>query len=118
MIKPECMEQRGKREGIPEAYLDLQVGKRRSFFVYQHDMGVMRRVETRLIDDRERERERERVMRERMEMERMVREREQQQQHQKARSFGEEEQEELNANGKRTIGSVHNMSGSEGKSGG
>jgi dual specificity MAP kinase phosphatase len=59
---------------LPEVYLDLQVGKRRSFFVYQHYMGVVRRVETRLIDDRERERERERVMRERMEMDRMVQE--------------------------------------------
>jgi hypothetical protein len=42
---------------LPEAYLDLQIGKRRSFSVYQLDMGVVRRVETRLTDDRERERE-------------------------------------------------------------
>ncbi|KAI0749280.1 hypothetical protein C8Q80DRAFT_1269183 [Daedaleopsis nitida] len=37
---------------LPEAYLALQVEKRRSFFVYQSDLGVLRRVETRLEKDR------------------------------------------------------------------
>ena len=37
---------------LPEAYLTLQVEKRRSFFVYQSDLGVLRRVETRLEKDR------------------------------------------------------------------
>ncbi|KAF5389148.1 hypothetical protein D9757_004964 [Collybiopsis confluens] len=30
---------------LPQAYLDLQVGKRRSFFVYSGDLGVLRKVE-------------------------------------------------------------------------
>ncbi|KIK66856.1 hypothetical protein GYMLUDRAFT_55499 [Collybiopsis luxurians FD-317 M1] len=30
---------------LPQAYLELQVGKRRSFFVYGGDLGVLRRVE-------------------------------------------------------------------------
>ena len=33
---------------LPEAYLELQVAKRRSFFVYQTDLGILRRVEARL----------------------------------------------------------------------
>ena len=37
---------------LPEAYLALQVEKRRSFFVYQSDLGVLRRVEARLEKDR------------------------------------------------------------------
>ena len=37
---------------LPEAYLTLQVDKRRSFFVYQSDLGVLRRVEARLEKDR------------------------------------------------------------------
>ncbi|KAI1797056.1 hypothetical protein LXA43DRAFT_969611 [Ganoderma leucocontextum] len=37
---------------LPEAYLTLQVEKRRSFFVYQSDLGVLRRVEARLEKDR------------------------------------------------------------------
>ena len=43
--------------GLPEAYLELQVAKRRSFFVYQADLGLLRRVEGRLREERERERE-------------------------------------------------------------
>lgn len=58
---------------LPEAYLQLQVVKRRSFFVYQADLGILRRVETEERREREREmqmqqeraRERERVTRER-----------------------------------------------------
>ncbi|KAI0925509.1 hypothetical protein AcV5_008226 [Taiwanofungus camphoratus] len=37
---------------LPEAYLALQVEKRRSFFVYPADVGVLRRVEARLERDR------------------------------------------------------------------
>ncbi|KAH7926072.1 hypothetical protein BV22DRAFT_1063654 [Leucogyrophana mollusca] len=33
---------------LPEAYLELQVVKRRSFFVYQNEVGVLKKVETRL----------------------------------------------------------------------
>lgn len=43
--------------GLPEAYLELQVAKRRSFFVYQADLGLLRRVEGRVREERERERE-------------------------------------------------------------
>lgn len=43
---------------LPEAYLELQVVKRRSFFVYQGDLGVLRRVEGRLMSEREQERAR------------------------------------------------------------
>ena len=40
---------------LPEVYLELQTVKRRSFFVYQGDLGLLKRVEGRLRDDRERE---------------------------------------------------------------
>jgi len=43
---------------LPEAYLELQVVKKRSFFVYQNDLGVLRRVEGRLTSEREQERAR------------------------------------------------------------
>ncbi|EIW84417.1 hypothetical protein CONPUDRAFT_135868 [Coniophora puteana RWD-64-598 SS2] len=33
---------------LPEAYLELQVAKRRSFFVYQNELGLLRKVEARL----------------------------------------------------------------------
>ncbi|KAF9447407.1 hypothetical protein P691DRAFT_802517 [Macrolepiota fuliginosa MF-IS2] len=39
---------------LPEAYLDLQVAKRRSFFVYSNDLGILRRMEARLREERER----------------------------------------------------------------
>ncbi|KAG8964004.1 tyrosine/serine/threonine protein phosphatase pps1 [Tulasnella sp. 408] len=42
---------------LPEAYLELQVNRSRSFFVYGADVGVLRRVEQRLKLERERERE-------------------------------------------------------------
>ncbi len=45
--------------GLPEAYLELQIGKKRSFFVYQTDLGILKRVEGRLREEREREKERE-----------------------------------------------------------
>lgn len=100
---------------LPEAYLDLQVGKRRSFFVYAHDLGVLRRVESRLIEERERERDRVQRERERQEtVERMLREARERETRERAaheermaRSDGEEAGIMLNANGKRTIGSVH-----------
>ncbi|KAF9236694.1 hypothetical protein BU15DRAFT_89003 [Melanogaster broomeanus] len=34
--------------GLPEAYLELQVTKRRSFFVYQSEVGLLKRVAARL----------------------------------------------------------------------
>jgi dual specificity MAP kinase phosphatase len=39
---------------LPEAYLELQVAKRRSFFVYHNDLGLLRRMEARLREERER----------------------------------------------------------------
>ncbi|KAF4596057.1 tyrosine/serine/threonine protein phosphatase pps1 [Pleurotus pulmonarius] len=43
---------------LPEAYLELQVAKRRSFFVYGDDLGVLRKVEQRIVEEHERERRR------------------------------------------------------------
>ena len=40
---------------LPEAYLELQTVKRRSFFVYQGDLGLLKRVDGRLQEERERE---------------------------------------------------------------
>ncbi|KAJ7195646.1 hypothetical protein GGX14DRAFT_474604 [Mycena pura] len=37
-----------RRLSLPEAYLELQVAKRRSFFVYPGELGVLRRVEGRI----------------------------------------------------------------------
>ena len=56
-----CLLMAVKNLSLPEAYLELQVAKRRSFFVYQSDLGLLRRVEARLKEERERERERERM---------------------------------------------------------
>jgi len=36
-----------KRCSLPEAYLEMQVGRGRSFFVHQWDLGVLRRIEAR-----------------------------------------------------------------------
>ncbi|KAI0671359.1 hypothetical protein C8Q78DRAFT_766308 [Trametes maxima] len=47
-----CILMAMRRISLPEAYLALQVEKRRSFFVYQSDLGVLRRVEARLEKDR------------------------------------------------------------------
>jgi dual specificity MAP kinase phosphatase len=55
-----CLLMAIKSLNLPEAYLELQVVKRRSFFVYQADLGILRRVEGRLKEEKERERERER----------------------------------------------------------
>ncbi|THH04917.1 hypothetical protein EW146_g10043, partial [Bondarzewia mesenterica] len=38
---------------LPEAYLELQVAKKRSFFVYPADIGVLKRVEQKLAKDRQ-----------------------------------------------------------------
>ncbi len=43
---------------LPEAYTNLQVTKRRSFFVYGDDLGVLRKVEQRIAEEHERERRR------------------------------------------------------------
>lgn len=43
---------------LPEAYLELQVQKKRSIFVYQNDLDLLRRVESRLSGKREQERAR------------------------------------------------------------
>lgn len=37
---------------LPQAYLELQVVKKRSFFVYQSDLGLLRRVESKVNQDR------------------------------------------------------------------
>ena len=37
---------------LPQAYLELQVVKKRSFFVYQSDLGLLRKVETKVNQDR------------------------------------------------------------------
>jgi dual specificity MAP kinase phosphatase len=37
---------------LPQAYLELQVAKKRSFFVYQGDLGLLKRVEAKLGKDR------------------------------------------------------------------
>jgi dual specificity MAP kinase phosphatase len=47
-----CLLMAVRRLSLPEAYLELQVTKRRSFFVYQADLGVLRRVEARLAGER------------------------------------------------------------------
>lgn len=107
---------------LPEAYLDLQVGKRRSFFVYGNDLGVLRRMETRLIEERERERERLQREKERQEMERMVREAREREvreriareERQRADERSARDDDHVNANGKRTIGSVHAGAGAQG----
>ena len=40
---------------LPQAYLELQVVKRRSFFVYQSDLGLLKKVEAKLNQDRGRQ---------------------------------------------------------------
>ena len=77
--------------GLPEAYLELQVEKKRSFFVYQSDLGILRRVEGRLREEREREKERERE-----------RERERMAAAANSAAFSNVLSGSINANGKRT----------------
>ncbi|KAG6856272.1 hypothetical protein H0H87_005957 [Tephrocybe sp. NHM501043] len=68
-----CLLMAVKRLNLPEAYLELQVTRRRSFFVYQADIGLLRRVEGRLREDAERSRvERERIERERVRVAQMA----------------------------------------------
>lgn len=47
-----CLLMSLRQLNLPEAYLDLQVEKRRSFFVYQNEIGPLKRVEARLERDR------------------------------------------------------------------
>ena len=47
-----CMLMQLKKLTLPEAYLDLQIEKRRSFFVYPAEVQPMRRVEQRLERER------------------------------------------------------------------
>lgn len=61
-----CLSMVMKNLSLPEAYLELQVVKRRSFFVYQTDLGLLRRVEAKISEERqerqrEMDRERERI---------------------------------------------------------
>ncbi|XP_006459605.1 hypothetical protein AGABI2DRAFT_177482 [Agaricus bisporus var. bisporus H97] len=49
-----CLLMAIKGLSLPEAYLELQVAKRRSFFVYHNDLGLLRRMEARLREERER----------------------------------------------------------------
>ncbi|EJU04824.1 hypothetical protein DACRYDRAFT_93238 [Dacryopinax primogenitus] len=37
---------------LPEAYLELQVEKHRSFFVYTNELGVLRRIEAKMVEER------------------------------------------------------------------
>lgn len=100
-----CLLMSVKGLSLPEAYLELQVAKRRSFFVYQHDLGILKRVESRLREDREREREKQR------EAERQRELRELQISAQRERERAERERVEReremagNGNGKRSLGS-------------
>ncbi|TFK49728.1 hypothetical protein OE88DRAFT_1755506 [Heliocybe sulcata] len=48
-----CLVMYLRRVTLPEAYLEMQVGKRRSFFCYQGDLALLRRVEGRCVKDRE-----------------------------------------------------------------
>ena len=82
--------------GLPEAYLELQVEKKRSFFVYQSDLGILRRVEGRLREERERERERDRE-----------RERERMAAAANSAAFSNALSGSINANGKRTAPTSH-----------
>jgi len=47
-----CLLMAFKSLSLPEAYLELQVEKRRSFFVYGGEVGALRRVEARLEKER------------------------------------------------------------------
>ncbi|KAH6913455.1 hypothetical protein BKA70DRAFT_1421722 [Coprinopsis sp. MPI-PUGE-AT-0042] len=100
-----CLLMSVKGLSLPEAYLELQVAKRRSFFVYQHDLGILKRVESRLREEREREREKQR------EAERQRELRELQISAQRERERAERERVEReremagNGNGKRSLGS-------------
>ncbi|KAF8626937.1 hypothetical protein AX17_006437 [Amanita inopinata Kibby_2008] len=73
-----CLLMANRGLSLPEVYLELQVVKRRSFFVYQGDLGILKRVEGRLREERERERiqrqarERQRRIQEDGELEKMA----------------------------------------------
>ncbi|KAG6835331.1 hypothetical protein H0H93_002598 [Arthromyces matolae] len=86
-----CLLMAIKHLSLPEAYLELQVTKRRSFFVYQSDLGLLRRVESRLREEAERER---------VEKER-ERDRARGYLHNHNHNHGHEGEREINGNGKR-----------------
>ena len=48
-----CVLMKERGLDLPGAYLELQVEKGRSFFVYQSDLGVLKRVESTLAKERE-----------------------------------------------------------------
>ncbi|KAF8632383.1 hypothetical protein AX15_001893 [Amanita polypyramis BW_CC] len=50
-----CLLMAARGLSLPEAYLELQTVKGRSFFVYQGDLGLLKRVDSRLQEERERE---------------------------------------------------------------
>ena len=47
-----CLLMAIKELSLPEAYLELQVEKQRSFFVYQSDLSLLRRIESRTQEER------------------------------------------------------------------
>ncbi|KAF5374503.1 hypothetical protein D9615_009130 [Tricholomella constricta] len=100
-----CLLMAVKRLALPEAYLELQVARRRSFFVYHADLGVLRRVEARLREDEERARvERERLERARMRVELNQNQNQSQSQNQDQDQDQDQDQGEahgVNGNGKR-----------------
>ncbi|KAJ4477506.1 hypothetical protein J3R30DRAFT_3756129, partial [Lentinula aciculospora] len=77
-----CLLMAMKGLNLPRAYLELQVAKRRSFFVYQADLGVLRKVESFVEDERrvwkeESQKEEKRLRLERDRMERLKNSKEQ-----------------------------------------
>ncbi|KZV94697.1 hypothetical protein EXIGLDRAFT_736446 [Exidia glandulosa HHB12029] len=55
-----CLIMTAKHCSLPEAYLELQVSRSRSFFVYQQDLPLLKRVEAKLVPPAEQLRKRER----------------------------------------------------------
>ncbi|KAK7031151.1 tyrosine/serine/threonine protein phosphatase pps1 [Paramarasmius palmivorus] len=53
-----CLLMAVKGLNLPRAYLELQVEKRRSFFVYQPDLGFLKRIESVVRDERRMEKDR------------------------------------------------------------
>lgn len=92
-----CLLMAVKHLTLPEAYLELQVARRRSFFVYHADLGLLRRMESRLREDYERERERAERERERV---RGVH----------GYGLGHEAEREVNGNGKRVAAAAVTVS--------
>jgi len=65
-----CSKNRGSMS-LPEAYLELQIARQRSFFVYQNDLELLKKMESKLLSagkesmirSKERERERDLIVR-------------------------------------------------------